>query len=146
MRRMICAKCGKDFIANLGKKRRQKYCSKKCRWSAQNLRRPIRRIRPAPEALILDSVTESKIEKLDSDYTEVATSRRKRTESNPGAKSPKVKAQVTLWEKDGVFSRTWERGARPVMKVVPAYSGAALVAAYFRLVRRKAEGRRQKAV
>jgi len=91
---------------------------------------------------IYNSVTELQIEKLGSGDTKIAPRRRKRTESNPGAKSPKPKAQVTLWEKDGVFSRTWERGARPVMKVVPTYSGAALEAAYFRLVRRKAEGRK----
>jgi hypothetical protein len=135
---MVCGnpKCGKEFQEKRRRGYAQIYCSRRCRWEAQNVRSPQQRIGPAFKSTFYNSASESPIDKLLSGYTQVAPRRRKRTGSNPGAKSPKPKPRVMLWEKDGFFSRTWERGARPVMKAVRERDGTALALTYFQLLRK----------
>src|SRR5579884_805141 len=78
---MVCAnpKCGVEFEVERRRGYAQKYCSKKCRWTAQNIRRPLQRIPSASEMSIYNSVTELQIEKLGSGDTKIAPRRRKRT-------------------------------------------------------------------
>lgn len=95
----------------------QKYCSRRCKNQAQNLRTPVLRVGSATKAPQLPAVTAGDSLSEGQTYAKAPTVPSERLKTQPGAKSPRRKFLVLLWEKDGRFSSTKERGAKAAIRV-----------------------------